>query len=86
MGSDPDHIAEREKVYHLQILSGNVFLGAAEDVSGGELEPDETCEGVLLQFKPGNYACIVSREGSRIAIVMKPSMQGNNSLNELIRI
>lgn len=86
VGSGPDYVAEREKVYHLQVPSGHVFLGAAEDVSGGELEPDETCEGVLLHLKPGNYACMISREVSRIAIVMKPSMQGNNSLNELIRI
>ncbi|WP_421892562.1 DUF6386 family protein [Paenibacillus sp.] len=86
VGSGPDYVAEREKVYHLQVPSGEVFLGAAEDVSGGELEPDETCEGVLLQLKPGNYACIISREASRIAIVLKPSIQGINMLDELIRI
>ncbi|MET3831298.1 DUF6386 family protein [Paenibacillus sp. FSL K6-1122] len=84
--SDPDHAAEREKVYHLQVPSGHVYLGAADDVTGGELEPDEACEGVLFQLKPGNYACIVSREASRITIVMTPSIQGNNTLDELIRI
>lgn len=46
--SDPDDGAEREKVYHLQVPSGHVYLGAADDVTGGELEPDETCEGVLF--------------------------------------
>lgn len=84
--SDSDHVAEREKVYHLQVPSGHVYLGAAEDVTGGELEPDETCEGVLFQLKPGNYACIISREASRITIVMTPSIQGTNTLDELIRI
>lgn len=84
--SDSDHVAEREKVYHLQVPSGHVYLGAADDVTGGELEPDETCEGVLLQLKPGNYACIFSREASRITIVMAPSIQGTNTLDELIRI
>ncbi|WP_339166737.1 DUF6386 family protein [Paenibacillus sp. FSL R5-0341] len=83
---DPERVAERGKVYHLQVPSGHVYLGAADDVSGGELEPDETCEGVLFQLKPGNYACIVSREASRIAIVMTPSIQGNNTLDELIRM
>ncbi|WP_248278182.1 DUF6386 family protein [Paenibacillus sp. SZ31] len=83
---DPGRVAELGKVYHLQVPSGNVYLGAADDVSGGELEPDETCEGVLFQLKPGNYACIVSREASRIAIVMTPSIQGNNTLDELIRM
>lgn len=83
---DPERVAERGKVYHLQVPSGNVYLGAADDVSGGDLEPDESCEGVLFQLKPGNYACIISREASRIAIVMTPSIQGNNTLDELIRM
>ncbi len=30
--------------------------------------------------------CIVSREASRITIVMTPSIQGNNMLDDLIRI
>ncbi|APO47124.1 hypothetical protein BS614_25760 [Paenibacillus xylanexedens] len=83
---DPERVAERGKVYHLQVPSGNVYLGAADDVSGGDLEPDESCEGVLFQLKPGNYACIISREASRIAIIMTPSIQGNNTLDELIRM
>ncbi|OMF12172.1 hypothetical protein BK131_19435 [Paenibacillus amylolyticus] len=83
---DPERVAERGTVYHLQVPSGNVYLGAADDVSGGDLEPDESCEGVLFQLKPGNYACIISREASRIAIVMTPSIQGNNTLDELIRM
>jgi hypothetical protein len=84
--SDQGRVAERGTMYHLQVPSGHVYLGAADDVSGGELEPDESCEGVLFQLKPGNYACIISREDSRISIVMKPSMQGNNTLAELIRM
>lgn len=84
--SDSDDVVKREKVYHLQVPSGHVYLGAADDVTGGELEPDETCEGVMFQLNPGNYACIISREASRIAIVMTPSTQGKNTLAELIRI
>ncbi|WP_458123592.1 DUF6386 family protein [Paenibacillus sp. Z3-2] len=83
---DSDCVAEQGSVYHLQVPSGNVYLGAAEDVSGGELEPDESCEGVLFRLKPGNYACIISRKASRISILMKPSMQGKNTLDELIRM
>ncbi|WP_440111529.1 DUF6386 family protein [Paenibacillus sp. QZ-Y1] len=75
-----------EAIYYLQIPSGNVYLGAADDVSGGELEPDESSEGVFLQLQPGNYACIVSRETNRILIILKPGDQGKNRLDELIRI
>ncbi|SLK12087.1 MULTISPECIES: DUF6386 family protein [unclassified Paenibacillus] len=73
-------------VYHLRVPSGNVYLGAADDVSGGELEPDESCGGVLLQIEPGNYACMILRESNQIWITIKPSLQSENSLNDLIRI
>ncbi|NEU64776.1 DUF6386 family protein [Paenibacillus sp. ALJ109b] len=77
---------ENAQVYHLRVPSGKVYLGAADDVSGGELEPDESCGGVLLQLKPGNYACAISRNNNRIWINIKPSLQSENSLNDLIRI
>lgn len=77
---------EIAQVYHLRVPSGNVYLGAADDVSGGELEPDESCGGVLLQMVPGNYACAISRDNNQIWITIKPSLQSENSLNDLIRI
>lgn len=77
---------ENAKVYHLLVPSGNVYLGAAEDVTGGELEPDESCGGVLLQMEPGNYACAISRDNNQIWINIKSSLQSENSLNDLIRI
>ncbi|WP_256336606.1 DUF6386 family protein [Paenibacillus sp. OK060] len=75
-----------QKLYHLLVPSGNVYLGAAEDVTGGELEPDESCGGVLLQMEPGNYACAISRDNNQIWINIKSSLQSENSLNDLIRI
>lgn len=77
---------ETEQVYHLRVPSGNVYLGAADDVSGGELEPDESCGGVLLKLNPGNYACTVTKEDNQISIHITPSLQSENSLNDLIRI
>ncbi|RAJ03103.1 hypothetical protein DET54_101298 [Paenibacillus pabuli] len=77
---------ETAQVYHLRVPSGNVYLGAADDVTGGELEPDESCGGVLLQLNPGNYACTVTKEDNQISIHITPSLQSENSLNDLIRI
>ncbi|MFS0871877.1 DUF6386 family protein [Paenibacillus xylanilyticus] len=74
------------QVFYLQVPSGNVFLGAAEDVSGGDLEPDESCDGITLPLQPGNYACLVSREGNHISMSIKPSAQGHNILDSLIRV
>ena len=77
---------EGAQVFYLQVPTGNVFLGAAEDVSGGELEPDESCDGITLSLQPGNVACIVSREGDQISLTIQPGAQGHNDLNSLIRI
>ncbi|KOY15831.1 DUF6386 family protein [Paenibacillus xylanivorans] len=77
---------ETALVYQIHVPSGTVYLGAADDVTGGELEPDESCGGVLLQLEPGNYACIVLRENKQIWITIKPSLQSENSLSGLIRI
>jgi hypothetical protein len=77
---------ETALMYHIHVPSGDVYMGAADDVTGGDLEPDESCGGVLLQLEPGNYACIVSRENKQIWITIKPSLQSENSLSDLIRI
>ncbi|MBM6385061.1 MAG: hypothetical protein JSY10_13905 [Paenibacillus sp.] len=77
---------EGAQVFYLQVPSGNIFLGAAEDVSGGELEPDESCDGIILSLQPGNVACIVSREGKQISLTIQQSAQGHNELDRLIRI
>lgn len=77
---------ESAQEFCLQVPSGNVFLGAAEDVSGGELEPDESCDGIILSLQPGNVVCIVSREGNQISLTIQPSAQGRNELDRLIRI
>lgn len=77
---------EGAQVFYLKVPTGNVFLGAADDVSGGELEPDESCDGILLSLQPGNVACIVSRDGNQISLMIQPGAQGYNELDSLIRI
>ncbi|WP_170948172.1 DUF6386 family protein [Paenibacillus sp. 7516] len=79
-------VPEGAQVFYLQVPTGSVFLGAAEDVSGGELEPDESCDGMILSLQPGNVACIVSREGNQISLKIQPGTQGHNEQDSLIRI
>ncbi|WP_260989847.1 DUF6386 family protein [Paenibacillus xylanexedens] len=78
--------AEPRQVYYFQVPSGTVYLGAADDVSGGELEPDELSQGVFLQLKSGNYACTVFKKENRISVTIQPSDQGKNRLQDLIRL
>lgn len=77
---------EIELLYHFRVPSGTVYVGAADDVTGGELEPDDSCGGMLLQLEPGNYACRITKEDNQISIAMKPSLQSENNLSDLIRI
>jgi hypothetical protein len=72
--------------YYLQVPSGRVYIGAADDVSGGELEPDELSQGIFIQLVPGNYACTVRRKANRISVIIQPGNQGKNALHDLIRI
>ncbi|MCM3170843.1 DUF6386 family protein [Paenibacillus sp. MER 99-2] len=74
------------QIYYLNVPTGKIFMGAAEDVTADELEPDEACEGVLLELEPGSYACIIWRESNRIHVTMEPSVKGSNHLEDLIRI
>lgn len=78
--------AEREKIYYFQVPSGKVYLGSADDVSGGELEPDELSQGIFLQPSPGNYACTVFKKENQISVTIQPSNQGKNKVLDLIRL
>ncbi|WP_434749943.1 DUF6386 family protein [Paenibacillus amylolyticus] len=78
--------AEQSMTYYLQVPSGKVYLGAADDVSGGELEPDELSQGIFLQLNSGNYACTVFKKANQISVTIQPGDQGKNMLHDLIRI
>ncbi|MNI98314.1 hypothetical protein D3C73_1571400 [compost metagenome] len=84
--SEAEAAGEQGKTYYLQVPSGRVYLGAADDVSGGELEPDELSQGIFLQLKPRNYACTVIKKENQIVVTIQPSDQGKNRLQNLIRL
>lgn len=52
----PDVEKEDGSLY-LRFPSGQVFIGAGEDTTGGGLEPDGTpsIQGGIVKFLPGNY-------------------------------
>ena len=41
---------ERGQIYYFQAPSGKVYVGAADDVSGGDLEPDELSQGIFCNW------------------------------------
>ncbi|MGQ8872668.1 DUF6386 family protein [Paenibacillus sp. TSA_86.1] len=78
--------AEKSMTYYLQVPSGKVYLGAADNVSGGELEPDELSQGIFLQLNSGNYACTVFKKENQISVTIQPGDRGKNRLHDVIRI
>ncbi|HHK8077636.1 TPA: DUF6386 family protein, partial [Serratia marcescens] len=52
-----DNISENYKSLFFNVPSGKVFVGAGEDTSGGDLEPDgsDYMSGVFLILDIGNY-------------------------------
>lgn len=95
LGADGDYIVKVSEsvegeagTLNLHFPSGNVFIGAGEDTSGGDLEPDESdvIEGETLSFAPGYYSMKYSRAGNVIELCFEPTRERYNSVEEPFRI
>ncbi|WP_274851209.1 DUF6386 family protein [Serratia marcescens] len=83
-----DNISENYKSLFLNVPSGKVFVGAGEDTSGGDLEPDgsEYMSGVFLILEIGNYEVRFRRDSLDIVISFVKSSENKNEEGALIRI
>ncbi|KAF6559400.1 hypothetical protein G9G63_24245 [Paenibacillus sp. EKM202P] len=82
-----DHIEQPTVRLFLKVPSGNIFIGAGEEATGGELEPDCVWGGLFLSVQPGLYECLASRgENNRIYLSLKKGSEGSNSFTSLVRL
>ncbi|MBC3949867.1 DUF6386 family protein [Pseudomonas folii] len=83
-----DTIENEAGSLNIHFPSGNVFIGAGEDTSGGDLEPDgsDVIQGETLNFTPGNYSMKFTREGSVIELCFTPGLEKQNAIKEPVRI
>ncbi|HAT3682649.1 hypothetical protein HLB02_14905 [Serratia nevei] len=83
-----DNISENYKSLFLNVPSGKVFVGAGEDTSGGDLEPDgsDYMSGVFLILDIGNYEVRFRRDSLDIVISLIKSSENKNEESALIRI
>lgn len=79
-------IAEAHASVHLAVVSGRVYIGAAEDVTGGGLEPDAACGGLFLDVPAGGYCLQARRDGARISLALLPDARSSNTFDALVRI
>lgn len=71
---------------NLKVESGNVFIGAAEEVTADGLEPEAVFGGMFVPLAPGRYRMQARRDGGRIALAFLPGERGDNGFADLVRI
>ncbi|MCQ2999940.1 DUF6386 family protein [Pseudomonas syringae] len=83
-----DSIENAAGTLNLHFPSGKVFIGAGEDTSGGDLEPDESdvIQGEILDFALGHYSMRFARAGNTIALCFTLTSEKHNTIKEPIRI
>ncbi|MDO8040093.1 DUF6386 family protein [Janthinobacterium sp. SUN137] len=79
-------LAEPHVVVHLAVLSGRVFIGAGEDVTGGGLEPDTAYGGLFVDVPAGSYHLQARRDEARINLAFVPDARSSNAFVDLVRI
>lgn len=65
-----NNINEDGNFLFLNVPSGKVFIGAGEDVTGGDLEPNDSgaTSGEFIELKPGGYKIVYKKQGVNIFI------------------
>ncbi|MEQ9846691.1 DUF6386 family protein [Pectobacterium brasiliense] len=75
-------------VAYINVSSGNIFIGAGEDTTGGDLEPDDinSVSGSFIKLPPENYAVKFKRIDNNIYISFSLSKESKNNIKESIRL
>ena len=83
-----DDIAAGFGVLHLGFPSGQVFVGAGEDTTGGDLEPDgsDSIQGIVVGLEPGSYLMKYKKTGSVLELAFQASIKKSNELTDSIRL
>ncbi|MDE9541173.1 DUF6386 family protein [Xenorhabdus bovienii] len=68
--------------------SGEIFIGAGEDTTGGDLEPDDSeyISGKKIFVTPGSYTILVKKEDNNLLISLVKCQCYSNNFQEPIRL
>ncbi|POA19971.1 hypothetical protein C1886_10775 [Pseudomonas sp. FW300-N1A1] len=83
-----DDIVEGFGVLRLGFPSGQVFIGAGEDTTGGDLEPDgsDSIQGVVVEFESGNYMMKYKKTGNVLELAFESAVEKFNNFMDSIRL
>ncbi len=73
---------------NIKAPSGKIFIGAGEDTTGGDLEPDDSeyISGKKISLEKGNYLILLKKNENNIQISFIKSQYFSNNLQEPIRL
>lgn len=65
-----DEVSDWDEALYMKVSSGNVFVGAGEDTTGGDLEPDdsECISGLFVKLEIGSYLVKFKRVSDTIRL------------------
>lgn len=71
----------------LKVPSGVVFIGAGEDTTGGDLEPDDSdaVQGAFIELTIGSYYIKFGIDNEAIYLAFLPSDTTRNNFSDSIR-
>ncbi|AYY81044.1 hypothetical protein I5F07_02745 [Proteus vulgaris] len=83
-----DNIEEADVKINISCPSGRLFIGAGEDTTGGDLEPDapEYRSGEVIFLPTGNYEISVKKKDDNLLIAFNKSKIGINLFKSTLRI
>ncbi|PHM70754.1 DUF6386 family protein [Xenorhabdus sp. KJ12.1] len=83
-----DNIENPDVEVCIKSPSGEIFIGAGEDTTGGDLEPDDSeyISGKKIFITPGSYTIFVKKEEDNLLVSLVKGECDSNSFQESIRL
>lgn len=83
-----DNIEEPDVKINISCPSGKVFIGAGEDTTGGDLEPDDPLyrSGDIISLPIGNYKISLKKPANIVFISITPSKAKANNFENILRL
>lgn len=81
-----DRIENPKVRTNLKVPSGKVFVGAGEEVTADELEPECVRGGSFIDLKAGNYILLAKCENEVIELAFESGTEEKNNFEDLLRL
>ncbi|MDP2713462.1 DUF6386 family protein [Rheinheimera sp.] len=81
-----DNIGNPKVRTNLKITSGKVFVGAGEEVTADELEPECVRGGAFIDLKAGSYVLSAKCENGVIELAFEPGTKEENDFKDVLRL